>query len=410
MSDLIIEGEARPQVILPGTVFDAALKRVRWIFDEFDNHVSVSTSGGKDSTVVMELAAIVARERGLILPVHFLDQEAEYEATVEYIRYLRDERDDIDLTWYQIPFRLFNATSYEEEWSYVWDERLTDEEYIRPREPDSVHVNDFYVKGVSGQRQVDRFKELLHEINKRDGGAILTGMRCEESPTRRVFMTSRPTYKWVTWCSGGKAKDDHVLMHPVYDWSYRDVWKAIYENNWRYNTFYDSMFQYGVKLRNMRVSSFHHEQSMGSLDYLQEIEPKTWEAATRRLQGINTYGHIGDDIVNTYLSKRPYMFGTWSEYLEHLTENLIVSDEDRATFRRMQVQTERALPYVPRWEIVKMMLYLVMSNDVYGSKLNAWVTTEKHVNRPRYWDWWREQRMKDGSWPEIEAEEVGRAA
>jgi NH3-dependent NAD+ synthetase len=50
--------------ILPEkNVFDEALDRIRYLFDEFPNIV-VGMSGGKDSTVAFELAMRVTRERG----------------------------------------------------------------------------------------------------------------------------------------------------------------------------------------------------------------------------------------------------------------------------------------------------------------------------------------------------------
>ena len=382
--DPIFVGAARPHYFLKGTVFEAALNRVRWLFDEFDGHVSVSTSGGKDSTVVLELAAMVAAERGIpSIKAHFLDQEAEYEATIEYMRVIRD-RPDVDLDWYQIPFRLFNATSHTTQWTQVWDPDLKEEDWIRPKEPDSIHENTFF-KGKGKRRvQVDRFKEILHAMNNQDGGAILTGMRCEESPSRRIFMTSVPTYKWVTWASG--KGEDFKLFHPIYDWSYRDVWRAIQENGWTYNTFYDDMFRYGVKLQAMRVSSFHHEQSYLALNYLQEVEPKTWEKAVQRVPGLNTYSHVGDALTQHYLWNTPHMFTSRVDYLDYLIENLVESDENRTMFRKMWANAEHVLPYVPRPEIAYQMLVMVMINDVYGSNMDAFIVSQKHPAAQRSWD------------------------
>ena len=96
-------------------VFDAALDRIRMLFDEFDD-VIVSTSGGKDSTVIFELTMMVAAEKNrLPQKVLFLDQEAEYTKTIEYIRKVM-HRADVQPIWLQIPFKIFNATSKYKQW------------------------------------------------------------------------------------------------------------------------------------------------------------------------------------------------------------------------------------------------------------------------------------------------------
>ncbi|MEM5373183.1 phage portal protein [Paraburkholderia azotifigens] len=57
------------------SVYDAALDRMRLLYARFDRIV-VSFSGGKDSTVVLQLALQVARETGrLPLEAHFYDEE-----------------------------------------------------------------------------------------------------------------------------------------------------------------------------------------------------------------------------------------------------------------------------------------------------------------------------------------------
>jgi len=395
VTDLLFSGKARPHYFLPGTVFDAALRRMRWIFEEFDGHVSVSSSGGKDSTVVLELALIVARERGeLPLRVQFLDQEAEYEATVEYMRRLQ-ARPEINLEWYQIPFREYNAANHADNWSHQWDEDLTDDQYIRPREPGSIRVNDFLDK--KGQ-VIDRFKALLTAMNDRVGGCHLTGMRCEESPNRRVFMTSHASYKWVTWASGGtpvnpksRASDSpadrkHYLLHPIYDWSYRDVWHAIETQGWDYNVFYDKMFRYGVKTQSMRVSCFHHEESMGSLWYLQELEPETWAAATRRYSGINSYGHVGQQQSAMKISL-PYMFDSWMEYNLFLIGKLIPDPDDRAKFHK---QRERALAqcggFMHSEDIMEAVTVSVLNNDVYGATIDKWIQGQREPLQRQHWE------------------------
>lgn len=385
-----LTGPARAQYVMPNTnVFEAALDRIRWIFNEFDGHVSVSNSGGKDSTVVLELALIVAKERGeLPLKVVWLDQECEFEATVEYQRNLfYNRRDEIDFHWYQVPFQLVNATSAEEYFSNVWGEG---EEWVRPKEPESIHENDL-VHHVTGE-PVTRFKEVLMQINRRTGGAILTGMRAEEAPGRRLFLTSKPAYKWATWTSEGTAERDadgkkvldedgnpkveYYMFHPIWDWSYRDVWHAIYENDWTYNAMYDIQFRYGVGVRQMRVSNYHHVEALGSLKYLQEAEPRTWEAATRRLKGINTFGHLGgaSDMID---GKLPYMFKDWDEYLHHLIDNLIHEESDKEEFRKMQRRMLKALPDLDPNAINEVMVGAVLRNDKWGVSVEGFMLQQR---------------------------------
>ncbi|MDD5220711.1 MAG: phosphoadenosine phosphosulfate reductase family protein [Candidatus Bipolaricaulis sp.] len=67
-------------------VYESAIERINWLFDEFEN-IIVNVSGGKDSTVVYNLSLNIARERNrLPLNVLFIDQEAEWDATIEQIR------------------------------------------------------------------------------------------------------------------------------------------------------------------------------------------------------------------------------------------------------------------------------------------------------------------------------------
>ena len=189
-------GKARPHYVSDMDVLTAARARMRWIFDEFDGKVSVSCSGGKDSTVILELAAEVARERGEKLRVVFIDQEAEFQGTIDYMHYLQT-REDINLEWYQVPFKLFNATNHENEWLQVWG---PGEDWMRPMEPDSIKDLRFHDRRTG--RELDRWMEIVDGVNRRTGDAILVGMRAEESPTRRVSMISAPAYKWITWSAG----------------------------------------------------------------------------------------------------------------------------------------------------------------------------------------------------------------
>lgn len=121
------------------TVFEEALKRVRFVFDNCDD-VIVSMSGGKDSTVVFNLALMVAKETGrLPLKVFWLDQEAEWQATEDYMNYVM-RRKDVKPYWFQIPFDFTNSLSFEDNFLRVWDEEKKDV-WIRPHSDIAITEN-----------------------------------------------------------------------------------------------------------------------------------------------------------------------------------------------------------------------------------------------------------------------------
>lgn len=345
-----VDAGGRVAVTLDMNVFDAALNRIRWLFDEFDGKVCTTNSGGKDSTVILELAARVAKEKGYgPLKVWWLDQEAEFDSTVRYQEALL-ERDDIDFHWYQVPFRMENSMDLEDPWFNVWGEG---EEWIRPKHPASIKENVY---------KTDNFYKLLDNIRKTDfkGYVTLDGMRCEESPTRRMMALTNPQYKWATWSSNKKQP----RFQPIYDWTFRDVWAAIEQNGWAYNDHYNHMYRYGVPTRSMRVSSFTHNQSLNSMIYLQEAEPGLWERATKRFPGLATFGHLKSD---QYSRELPYMFASWTEYMHYLIDNLIPDEDSRETFREQYAKLKRAFPDEDQEDDVAMgIVNAVISGDHHG--------------------------------------------
>ncbi|MAF42996.1 MAG: hypothetical protein CMI54_02330 [Parcubacteria group bacterium] len=354
------------KIFLNETVLEAALVRLNRIFDDFEN-VIVAFSGGKDSTVIFNLTMKVAEERNrLPLPVLFLDQEAEYNATVVMVReVMNDAR--VEPYWIQAPIRLFNATSTSDPWLYCWEEGR---EWMRPKEDISIKENLF---------GTDRFHELFNGIvdHIADGkrAALIGGVRTEESPTRLVALTHQATYKEITWGKKLNEKKNQYTFYPIYDWSLSDVWKAIGDNGWSYNKIYDIMYRYGVAPMNMRVSNLHHETAVHHLFWLHEVERETWEALTKRLGGINQTKHISKkEMLN--VKELPFMFDSWLEYRNYLTDKLITVPEQLAKFKKrwkimdLKYKGMRGVDDLHRRQVNSLLV-----NDWEGVKLSGFINS-----------------------------------
>jgi predicted phosphoadenosine phosphosulfate sulfurtransferase len=357
-------------------VHDAALGRIRWLFDEFPN-VIVGVSGGKDSTVVYNLALQVAREKGrLPLKCLFVDQEAEWESTIDTIRLIM-ENPEVEPLWFQMPIKLFNATSTTDHWLMCWDKK-EEARWMRPQESYSIKEN---VYGT------ERFAELFSAIVKHDYPHIKTcyiaGMRTEESPTRAMALTHELTYKHATWGANLNKALQHYTFYPIYDWSYADVWKAIFDNKWHYNPVYDAQYNYGVPLQSMRVSNVHHETAVGTLFYMQEIEGQTYQKLTQRIAGIDMAGKMGKH--DYFPRELPFMFATWAEYRDYLLDKLIDIPEWKASFAKIFARHDEIYGDALGAKMYKEHINGILTNDWEAVKLGNFERRPENISYKRTW-------------------------
>ncbi len=333
------------RMYLKANVLDAARERIASLFDRYPN-VVVAMSGGKDSTVVANLSLEVAREKGrLPLRVLFLDQEAEWAGSVAVVRDMM-YRPDVEPLWFQIRLDNTNAGSHGNDVFRCWDEDAR-ALWIHERDPIARTENTFGT--------LDFFK-LLNGIPVQlwpdTPTAMVGGLRAEESPFRFAAMVARPKADGVFWAKARDPKRDHWTFYPLYDWTLRDVWKAIHAHGWRYAPVYDGMHRLGIRPEDMRVSSFNHESSIRALWLLQEIEPETFERASRRLAGVHATTSIGaEELIPEEL---PPMFKHWREYRDWLLERLVVVETTRARMRKQFAKDDREFSDLPPNELRKL--------------------------------------------------------
>lgn len=286
-------------------VVEAAQRRIAMLFDLF-NRIVVSVSGGKDSHVLFALVAAEATKRGRKFEAFFLDQEAEYQGTVDVIDEMMRHPAVIPV-WVQVPIRMTNATSSRAIWLNAWGEG---EKWMRDK-------SDLAIHSMPGAP--DRFYDFFpwHEGQATEPTAFIIGLRSRESLNRWRAVAKSPGMPGIPW-SSKCSHPDSFRFYPIFDWAGGDVWKYLSDERLKYNRIYDRMYALGVPEKSLRVSFLIHEQSYRSMITLQELEPETYERLVARIEGVHCAGiYAAEDHV--YMARKlPDAFRTWREYRDYL--------------------------------------------------------------------------------------------
>lgn len=379
-------------------VFDSALDRVRWVFKEFGQNVAVAISGGKDSTVVMEIALMVVRElkeKGELpsdfkLKAVWLDQECEWTETRNYQDRVFD-REEIEPYHMQLEFRLSNNASFTDNYLHCWDSNLTDDELCQPRSPRA--WDKLYLDKVNRVGEYVKFNDRFHNIFENiyswifEGQpfAVLQGLKANENVRRNLQLTYQTGYKGVTWARKSGIKEEGVVFSPIYDWNNIDNWVAIGKFKWDYNKVYDEMLRYGIPVNNLRVSSLIHETSVAhNSTIVQEIDPKLYERMTQRMEGISTYSKLMEDAQKVVL---PVNFATWREYKNYLIEKLI-PEENRHYF--YELENTKFYKENHDDQVEKLIVQSVLTADIDKTKFKNMATARDLKKK-------KEEKIKNGN-------------
>lgn len=269
-------------------VLDAARERIAYAFDHME-HVYVSFSGGKDSSVMLHLVMEEAMRRQRRVGVLIIDLEAQYTATVEHIREMVDMYALwIDLHWVCLPMSLRNAvTNYEPRWQ-CWEPEKRD---IWVRQPPEGAITDpahypFFVPGMEFEEFVVLFGEWYSQGRPTAG---FVGIRADESINR--FRTIAVFDKRM---HGGKRWTTEVAtnvynVYPIYDWRTEDIWRfhAAFPNK-PHNRVYDLMHKAGVPISQQRLCQPYGDDQRRGLWLYHILEPETWFKLIARVNGANS--------------------------------------------------------------------------------------------------------------------------
>jgi predicted phosphoadenosine phosphosulfate sulfurtransferase len=351
------------RMYLDDNVVERGRKRVRAIVQEFDDIV-VTISGGKDSGVLFDLVYTIAEEEDE-LPIYclWIDQEAEYQATVDEIE-KRMEKDGVIPLWCQFQLEITNGAGNEDATFTAWDPELDEDEWIRPKKDYAIKDNTYDTNKLT-----DLFEIVIDDHVDSDNIATMGGVRAGESPNRYLGLTAGNVHKGITW---GAPHDSGIkTFYPIYDWTYSDIWKYTLDNDLSYNDVYDKKYKYGENVRDMRISHLHHQMAVHNIAKVKEYEPDTYDKLVERTEGIHSTTQLGgeDFLEHTDL---PYMFKDWREYRNYLTEHLIDEEYEDALwtkFMNLDLIYEHTENYKGKliW-----MAWCVLQNDVIDfDKLDA---------------------------------------
>jgi predicted phosphoadenosine phosphosulfate sulfurtransferase len=290
---------------------------------------------------VLNLTARVARERGrLPLDVYFVDEEAIYPETVEYVERVRS-RDDVRLWWCCLPVEHRNACSRGEPWWWCWDEAAR-ARWVRPMPRGAVTVRD--VRRFQRGMGVDEVGPCLFG---QECGTVadLTGIRAQESVRRLQTVTKKVRDNWIAEPRQGY----YFNCKPIYDWKAEDVWVAAGREGWDYNRAYDVQALMGTSVSLQRVTPPFGEEPLGGLWKYQEGWPELWERMLRRVEGVGTAGRYArTDLYGAGL-KEPPKGMSWQEWSRSLLalypakERVAIARSVAQVIRMHQKKTRRPI-------------------------------------------------------------------
>ncbi len=348
---------------LDKNVYELAQERLNFIFDEFE-HIYVSFSGGKDSGCLLNMAIDIARQRKRKIGVLFIDLEAFYQKTIEFIeRMISNNLDVLEPYWVCLPMESPNSLSYLEP-TWIWWDKSKKDIWVRPMPTNKYVINEennpfnFYKKNMPFEEFIKYFGNWY---GKGEKTACLIGIRTDESLNRfRAIVADKTKYKNKIYST--LVMNETYNFYPLYDWRVDDDWVYNGKFNKDYNKLYDLFYKAGISIHKMRVDEPFGNEAKAGLNMFRIIEPQTWQRVVNRVSGAN-FGCIysGSKIMNAHhqLPKNH----TWKSYTEFLLSTL--PEETANNYRK------KFAKFIKYWEEVGCPL-----NDNYVKKLEETVPNE----------------------------------
>lgn len=318
-------------------VYEAAMERFEIVLNSFDNYY-VSVSGGKDSSIMLQLMAKKARKIGKRFSVLYIDLEAQYKSTIDHVNELIDCTADVVEDWYWVamPLSLRNAVSAIQPKWICWDKKDKKKwvrEYPTKRKDVVLCAEDHYPDGWDWFYRGMEFEEFIlyfaKWFNQKHGGCTAAGIgiRSDESLNRFRTIISNTKERfdghgWTTRVKLGSKALDVWNFYPLYDWRTEDDWIAVAKFNLHFNRIYELMYKNGLSIYEQRLCQPYGDDQRKGLDQFKVLEPETWEKVLNRVEGVN-FGNIycRTSLLGNIKSEKPDGM-TWEQYAVFLLESI----------------------------------------------------------------------------------------
>ena len=271
-------------------VLDATNERLEIIFQNFDN-VYFSVSGGKDSSVMVQLANRIAKKLNKKFDVLFIDLEAQYTYTIQHINELKQLSQIRDFYHIALPLALRNAVSVLQPKWICWEEE-SKHLWVKDMPKDSININNcpftWFKKGEEFEEFIIQFANWYQ---KKYQGKVACGIgiRANESLNRFrtiAFQNRKVTFEKYNWTTKLKIGDKHIDVYnfyPIYDWTVEDIWTAVSRLDLKFNYIYELMYKNGLSLHEQRLCQPYGDDQRNGLNQFRALEYDTWSKVLNRV-------------------------------------------------------------------------------------------------------------------------------
>lgn len=320
---------------LEKNVLEAAIERLQIMFENFNN-IYFSVSGGKDSSVMVQLANKVAKEMNKKFDVLFIDLEAQYRNTIEHIEELKQLSQIRDFYHITLPIALRNAVSVLQPKWICWEEE-SKHLWVRNMPKDSINIHNcpfpWFKKGEEFEEFIIQFANW-YQKKYQETVACGIGIRTDESMNRFrtiAFQKNKITFEQHHWTTKLKWNEKHIEVYncyPIYDWRTEDIWGAVSKLDLKFNYIYELMYKNGLSIHEQRLCQPYGDDQKNGLNQFKALEYDTWSKVLNRVNGVN-FGNIycKTTALGNIKSCKPE-FMSWQEYAVFLLESIEIYSKD----------------------------------------------------------------------------------